>query len=326
MPLVRVRTIYERARRSGYAVGGFDAEHMDMVKAIIEAAEEVRSPVIVMLWEADIETAGQGYLEAIVKEAAMEASVPVGIQLDHGTSLKSCLQCILNGHTGVMVDYSHLDFETNIALTKQVVDVCHLIDVWVEAEVGTVPRTFESEGAYAEEKQLTNPDQAAEFIMRTGVDALTVSIGEESGVYKTEPHLDTNLLREIAKKTDTYLIMHGGSGTPPDQLHQIVAEGITGIRFATELRIAFFDTMEQMRTHLGHDFPDSRKMLKPAREAVKKVVKERMWQMGSYGQACTDGLCPPIFHPEVQVQEQPSSSVDVNQLVELIKQELSKRG
>jgi ketose-bisphosphate aldolase len=295
MPLVHVRTIYERARLGGYAVGGFDAEHIDMIKAIVDAAEECHSPVIVFLWEADIEVAGKGYLEAIVKQAAMDASVPVAIHLDHGTSLKSCLNAIMSGHTGVMVDYAHLDFDDNVAKTNRVVEICHLLDAWVEAELGTVPRTFESEGQYAEEKILTDPVLAAKFVELTGIDLLAVSIGEESGLYTSETGFDIERLRDIRNRTDTYLIMHGGSGTPPDQIEQVVENGIVGIRFATEIRIAFFDTMEKVRAKLGHDFPDSRKMQQPAREAVKSLVKERMRQMGSVGQACTDGLCPPIL-------------------------------
>jgi ketose-bisphosphate aldolase len=328
MPLVKAKTIYERARIGGYAVGGFDAEHLDMVRAIVEAAEEVRSPVIVFLWEKEIETAGVGYLESLVKKAAEEASVPVAIHLDHGSTLKACLSAVLSGHTGVMIDYSHLPFEENVAKTKEVVDICHLVDVMVEAELGTVPRTFESdEPEYMEEKKLTDPDQAIDFIQRTGVDALTISIGEESGLSTSEVKLEFDILRAIRKQTDAYLIMHGGSGTPPDQITQVVHDGMIGIRFATELRIAFFDTMEEKRRELGRDFPDSRKILIPAREAVKSLVKERMKQMGSWGQACTDGLCPPIYKGVDLPKESLShkSSSDVERIVEIIQRSLINR-
>ena len=285
MSLVHVKTIYEKAKMGGYAVGGFNAEHIDMVKAIVEAAEEACSPVIVFLWEADIETAGKGYLEAIVRKAASEARVPVGIHLDHGKSLKSCLDAVISGHTGVMIDYAHLPFEENIKKTKEVVDICHLVDVFVESELGTVPRTFESEGEYAEAKKLTDPGQVAEYVERTGVDALTIAIGEESGLITIDNGLEFDLLRKISKLTDKYLIMHGGSGTPADQIRQVVKDGIIGIRFATELRVAYFDMMESMREKLGHNFPDSRKMQKPARAKVKELVIERMNQMGSLGKA-----------------------------------------
>ena len=327
MPLVKARTIYERARIGGYAVGGFDAEHLDMVKAIVEAAEEARSPVIVFLWEKEIDSAGPGYLESLVKKAADEVSVPVAIFLDHGMSLKACLTAVVNGHSGVMIDYSHLPFEENATKSKEVVDICHLVDVMVEAELGTVPRSFESdESQYMEEKQLTDPDQAIDFIQKTGVDALTISIGEESGA-TTNMKLEFDLLREIRKRTDTLLIMHGGSGTPPEQVEQLARDGMNGIRFATELRIAFFDEMERVRAELGRDFPDSRKILKPAREAVKKIVKARMQQMGSWGKACTDGLCPPIFNQSSTItsNENNTSKSDVDTIVNLVQQMLTSR-
>jgi ketose-bisphosphate aldolase len=307
----------------GYAVGGFDAEHIDMIKAIIEAAEECHSPVIVFLWEADIEVSGKGYLESIVKQAAADASVPVAIHLDHGTSLKSCLNAIMSGHTGVMIDYAHLDFEENVAKSKRVAEICHLLDAWVEAELGTVPRTFESEGRYAEEKKLTDPKQAARFVELTGIDALAVSIGEESGLYTSEIGLDIERLQEIQNATNTYLIMHGGSGTPPDQIEQVVENGIVGIRFATEIRIAFFDTLEQVREKLGHDFPDTRKMQQPAREAVKSIVKERMRQMGSIGQACTDGLCPPILVNGSESTVQLQYEDELDRIVDLVIKSIS---
>jgi ketose-bisphosphate aldolase len=325
MPLVKARTIYERARIGGYAVGGFDAEHLDMVKAIVEAADEARSPVIVFLWEKEIECAGPGYLEAIIKKAADEVSVPVAIFLDHGMSLKACLTAVINGHSGVMIDYSHLPFIENISKTKEVVDICHLVDVMVEAELGTVPRSFESdESEYMQEKQLTDPDQAIEFINLTGVDALTIAIGEESGA-TSNLKLEFDILRDIRKKTDKFLIMHGGSGTSPEIVTKLSHEGINGIRFATELRISFFDEMERMRNELGRDFPDSRKILKPAREAVKKIVKERMQQMGSWGQACTDGLCPPIFNNSFETVKSQHRDLEVENIVNLVQQALLKR-
>jgi ketose-bisphosphate aldolase len=307
----------------GYAVGGFDAEHIDMIKAIIEAAEECHSPVIVFLWEADIEVSGKGYLESIVKQAASDASVPVAIHLDHGTSLKSCLNAIMSGHTGVMIDYAHLGFDENVAKSKRVVEICHLLDAWVEAELGTIPRTFESTGRYAEEKKLTDPKQAVRFVELTGIDALAVSIGEESGLYTSETGLDIERLREISNMTNAYLIMHGGSGTPPDQVEQVVENGIVGIRFATEIRIAFFDTMEKVREKLGHDFPDTRKMQQPAREAVKLIVKERMRQMGSIGQACTDGLCPPILGNGSESTKPLQYEDELDRIVELVIRSIS---
>jgi fructose-bisphosphate aldolase class II len=291
MPLVAARTIYERAKAAGYAVGGFDAEHLDMVKAIVEAAEETRSPVIVFLWEEDIKAVGEGYLEAIVKYAAEQASVPVAMMVDHGTTMAFCLRAAANGHSGVMIDGSHLPLEENIALSRQIADVCHMMGVMVEGEVGTVKRSFEQTGPYAEEAVYTSPDEAVEYVRRSGVDALAISIGTESGLYRDTPQLDFDRLRLIHERTAAYLIIHGGSGLPPDQVQRAVAGGIAGIRFATEMRLAFFETIESRRRELGHEHPDSRLILGPAREKAKALIKRRMAQMGCVGQACTDGLC-----------------------------------
>lgn len=325
MPLVPARTIYERARAGGYAVGGFDAEHLDMAKAIVEAAEETRSPVIVFLWEADIASAGEGYLEAIVKHAAGQASVPVAIFLDHGTSIQNCLRAVLNGHTGVMIDASHYSLDENIAISRELVKACHLMGVMVEGEVGTVKRTFESTGEYAEETVFTDPAQAARYVRESGVDALAVSIGTESGVYKETPHLDLELLKRIRDVTDAYLILHGGSGTPADQVRRAVQGGVSGFRFATEMRLAFFETLERRRHELGLENPDSRKMLGPAREAAKALIKVRMEQMGCANQACTDGLCLPVAAMPGNANapaRSPAPAVDTESLVRLLTQAL----
>jgi ketose-bisphosphate aldolase len=325
MPIVDASIIYERARRGGYAIGGFCAEHLDMVIAIIEAAEETRSPVIVFLYERDINLAGQGILEAIVKAVGARSNVPVGIHLDHGSSLKICLQAVMNGHTGVMIDASHESFENNIAITKQVAEICHELGAIVEGEIGTIPRNFETEGDYAGPKVLTVPQEAAEYVERTGVDCLAISIGEESGMTSADVKLDVPRLRSIAQATDAYLIMHGGSGTPLDQIRAVIQEGIVGIRFATEMRLAFFNALEKERKIRGHEYPFSHEILKPAREVAKELIKERMIQLGSVGQACTDGLCPPIFLANQSDSSSITSETEISRIVELVHQELKRR-
>jgi fructose-bisphosphate aldolase class II len=278
-----------------------------------------------MLWEDDIAAAGDGYLEAIVKHAAQHTSVPIAIQVDHATTLQSCLRCVMNGHTSVMIDASHLPFEANVALTKQVVDICHLLDVMVEGEIGTIPRTFENTGRFAETKRLTDPDEAAEFVRQTGLDALAVSIGTESGLYKEPPQLDFDRLRAIQRKTEAFLVLHGGSGTPADQIRQAVQDGIVGVRYATEIRIAFYNTLEAKRRELGHDFPDSRKILGPAREAAKAIIKDKLHQMGSVGQACTDGLCPPVLQTRGPARAASDPPANVEEIVAAVLEHLRGR-
>jgi len=285
MPLVRVRDIYRRARQSGYGVGGFCAENSDMVQAIIAAAEETRSPLVLVLWQEDILAVGPGYLEAFAQYAAQRSTVPIALMADHASSLAFCFTCILNGHSGVMIDGSHLPLSENIHLTRRVCEIAHLADVLVEGELGTVRRTFEAAGPYAGQTVFTDPDEVAEYVSRSGVDALAVSIGTESGVSPQPPQVDFDRLRRIARATDAYLVLHGGSGTPHEVVRELVREGITAMRFASALRIAYLDAIEQARVKLGRDYPDTRYILGPARDAVRQIVAGYMHSLGCAGQA-----------------------------------------
>jgi ketose-bisphosphate aldolase len=285
MPLVKVKDIYRKAREGGYGVAGFCAENLEMAQAILDAAEEGQAPVVVALWEEDIKVVGQGYLEAIVRFGASQVSVPVAIMLDHGSSLESCLRSIMHGHTGVMIDASHAEFEGNVAITREVCRAAHLLDVLVEGEVGTVRRSFESTGAYSEETVLTDPEMVPVFVRQTGVDAVAVSIGTESGIPASPVKLDFQRLDAIAHKTDAYLILHGGSGTTARDVSQAVECGATAFRFASEIRLAYLDALVRARKSLPKDFPDTRLIYRPARQAAKKAVLKRMEHLGCLGKA-----------------------------------------
>jgi fructose-bisphosphate aldolase class II len=285
MPLVKVRDIYRRARQGGYGVGGFCAENSDMIQAIVAAAEKTRSPLVLVLWQEDILAAGPGYLEAFARYTAKRSTVPIALMVDHASSLASCLTCMLNGHSGVMIDGSHLPLPENIRLTRQVCEIAHLADVLVEGELGTVRRTFEATGPYAEQAVLTNPDEVAEYVAQTGVDALAVSIGTESGISAQPPQVDFDRLRRIARTTDAYLVLHGGSGTPHETVWELVKEGITAMRFASALRVAYLDAIEQARAALGRNYPDTRHIFGPARDAVRQIVAGYMRSLGCAGRA-----------------------------------------
>jgi ketose-bisphosphate aldolase len=285
MPFVAVREIYKKSRHGNYAVGGFDAEHLYMVKAIVEAAEETLSPTIIFIWEKDIESAGMGHLENMVLHEAKNASVPISLMLDHGTSIEFCSKCIQYGHSGVMIDASHHPLEKNIAITKQVVNIARDSGVFVEGEIGTISRTFENTGIFSEPPKYTDPLEAAAYAEKSGVDAMAISIGSASGLYKQTPNLDLERLRQIRDLTDTYLVLHGGSGLPAEQIRFAIQDGISGIRFATEMRLAFFDAVEAKRKELGLENPDSRLILRAGTDAAKAKIIQRMEQMGCTGQA-----------------------------------------
>jgi ketose-bisphosphate aldolase len=283
MSLLNVKEIYQRARAGKYGVGGFCAENMEMVHAVMLAAEETRSPVVVVLWEKDIEYAGEGCLEAIIRNYAQKTDIPVGIMLDHGTSLESCLRSVEAGHTCVMLDASHDCFERNVQRTREVCQAVHSLGVLVEGEIGTIRRSFENEGPFAQETELSDPPSVAAFVRETNVDAVAVSVGTESGI--TEQQIDFDRLSDISKATDAYLIIHGGSCTPDYDIIKAVRCGATAFRFASENRLAYLDALEAARRRLPEGFPDTRLIYGQAMTAAKKLISQRMVALESAGKA-----------------------------------------
>lgn len=275
--------------------------------AVAEAATEEKSPAIVALTPSAIKYGGLAYLSKIVKTAAEAAPVPMSLHLDHGEDFDTAQKCIDAGFTSVMIDGSHLKFEDNIALTKRVVDIAHPKGVSVEAELGRLAGVEEST---IEEKDaiLTDPNVAAEFVEKTEVDALAVAIGTSHGAYKfkTEPKLDFGRLELIKEKVDIPLVLHGASsvpawiiekaakygaqlegakGIPEDHIRKAITMGIAKINIDTDLRLAFTATVREVLAKSPKEF-DPRKILGPAKEAMKEVVKAKMRLFGSSGKAC----------------------------------------
>jgi fructose-bisphosphate aldolase class II len=268
--------LLQAARAGNYALIGFSVCNMEMVQAVIQAAEESSSPVVLSLSEGFYEGLPSGYLEALMRHAGENASVPVAINLDHGTSLMNCAACIRKGYSSVMIDGSHLPFEENIALTSKVVEFAHAAGVAVEGAVGLIER----------EVSYTDPAQAEEFARVTGVDALAVSIGEYSGFYAEEPNLDYPLLEEIRGRVDAHLVLHGASGLSEGQLRKAIGGGISYAKFGTDLRNAFFETIDEMRRRYpDNPIADPRVYLWPATLAVKEQVQVKLAMMGSIGKA-----------------------------------------
>jgi fructose-bisphosphate aldolase class II len=276
------------------------------VLAVAEAATEEKSPAIVALTPSAIKYGGLAYLSKIVKTASEAAPVPMSLHLDHGEDFDTAQKCIDAGFTSVMIDGSHLKFEDNIALTKRVVDIAHPKGVSVEAELGRLAGVEEST---IEEKDaiLTDPNVAAEFVEKTEVDALAVAIGTSHGAYKfkTEPKLDFGRLELIKEKVDIPLVLHGASsvpswiiekaakygaqlegakGIPEDHIRKAITMGIAKINIDTDLRLAFTATVREVLAKSPKEF-DPRKILGPAKEAMKEVVKAKMRLFGSSGKA-----------------------------------------
>lgn len=282
MALVTTKEMLLDAQKKGYAVGAFNVENMEMVMAVVSAAEETKSPVIMQTTPSTVKYADFDYFYANVKVAAEKASVPVAIHLDHGNSFDLAMKAYRTGYTSIMIDGSHGTFEENIALTKSVVDVCKNGNVPVEAELGKVGGKEDDldggDGGY------TNPSQAKEFVERTGADSLAVSIGTAHGVYKGEPKLDLDRLSQIREVVDIPLVLHGTSGVPDDVVTECVNRGICKVNYATDLRIAFTKGVKKVLDENPNTI-DPKKYNAQGREEVKEYVKSKMLVVKSAGQA-----------------------------------------
>jgi fructose-bisphosphate aldolase class II len=304
--LVTNKDLLLPAAQKGYAVGAFNINNLESLLAVAEATVEEKSPVIVAVTPSAIKYAGLDYLAKIVKTAAELALVPMSLHLDHGENFETAAKCIEAGFTSVMIDGSFLKFEENVALTKRVVDFAHKKGVAVEAELGRLAGVEEST---VEEKEavLTDPNAAKEFVEKTNVDALAVAIGTSHGAYKfkAEPKLDFERLKLIKEKVNVPLVLHGASsvpawiiekavkygaeltgakGIPEEHIKKAISLGIAKINIDTDLRLAFTATVREFLANSPKEF-DPRKILGPAREAMKEVVKGKMRLFRSSGKA-----------------------------------------
>lgn len=303
--LVTNKEVLSIASAGGYAVGAFNINNMEILQAIVETANEEKSPIIVAASPSAIKYAGLEYITAMVKAAAkLHPSVPMTLHLDHGKDVETAAMCINGGFTSVMIDGSHLDFEENIAMTKHVVGLARPKGVSVEAELG---KLVSQESASQDEDPYTDPDSAVEFVDRTGVDALAVAIGTSHGAYKFkgDPKLDFERLKVIRSKVDIPLVLHGASGVPSwvvekatkygaelsgakgipnEHIKRAVSLGIAKINIDTDLRLAFTGSVREVLVTSPKVF-DPRKILGPAKQTMKAVVQEKMRLFGSSGKA-----------------------------------------
>jgi fructose-bisphosphate aldolase class II len=304
--LVTNKDLMVPARKNGYAIGAFNVQNLESMSAIAEAATEEKSPVIMQITPSVIKYAGLAYISNLVKTAAQLAPVPVAMHLDHGDSFETAVKCVEAGFSSVMIDGSFLSFEENVAVTKRVVSVAHPKGVSVEAELGKLAGVEERSVA-EKDAILTDPEAATEFVEKTGVDTLAVAIGTSHGAYKfkSEAKLDLERLKVISEKISIPLVLHGASsvpqglvekankygaeltgakGIPEDQYLKAIPLGIAKINIDTDLRLAFTATVREVLVNSPKNF-DPRKILGPAREAMKEVAKGKMRLFGSAGKA-----------------------------------------
>ena len=282
MALVTSKELLTKAQKGGYAVGAFNVENMEMVMAVIDAAEELNAPVILQTTPSTVKYAGLDLYLANVRAAAERAGVPVVMHLDHGSSFELAMQALRTGYTSIMIDGSHSVYEENIEVTKRVVDACAPSGIPVEAELGKVGGKEDDleckDGGY------TDPQEAAEFAERTGVSSLAVAIGTAHGAYTGEPKLDLDRLTEIRKVVSIPLVLHGASGLSDEAVKESIRRGICKVNFATELRIAYTEGVKETLEADPGVF-DPKKYGKAGMAKVKELVMNRMKGCGCEGKA-----------------------------------------
>ena len=299
MPLVTTREMFEKSMKEGFAIGAFNVNNMEIIQGIVDAAQEEKSPVILQASSSAIKYARPNYLMKMVEAAVEETDIPIAIHLDHGPDFETCKACIDAGFTSVMIDGSKYDFEENVALTKKVVDYAHERGVVVEAELGKLAGIEDDVNVDASDAMYTDPEQAREFVERTGCDSLAIAIGTSHGAYKFkgEAKLRFDILAKIkALIPNTPIVLHGAStvipelvqmcndygadipgakGVPDEILHEASTSGVSKINVDTDLRLAMTGAIRKAFAENPSVF-DPRKYCGPARDLIKETVQHKI--------------------------------------------------
>jgi fructose-bisphosphate aldolase class II len=312
MALVGTKKMFQNAYKYGYAIGAFNVNNMEITQGIVSAAREEKAPLILQTSKGAREYASISYLKAIIEVAVKEnPNIPICMHLDHGDTFELCRQCVDDGYPSVMIDASHLPFEENVKLTKQVVGYAHSHGVVVEAELGQLGGIEEHVvGVSADDvlKHLTDPNQVVEFVEKTGCDSLAVAIGTSHGAYKFKaaPKLAFDVIQKIQEKLPGFpLVMHGASsvpaefrdlinkyggrmpdamGVPESALSKAAKMAICKVNTDTDLRMAMTASVRQVFAEKPAEF-DPRKYLGPARDAIKDMIKHKLRVLGCAGKA-----------------------------------------
>ncbi|MGR1082548.1 class II fructose-bisphosphate aldolase [Olegusella massiliensis] len=272
------------AQSGHYAVGAFNVENLEFVMAVVAAAQEKHSPVIMQTTPGSVKYASLDYFVAMVRTAAEAASVPVALHLDHGDGFDRCAQAIRAGYTSVMIDGSHVPFEDNIALTASVTRIAQAINLPVEAELGKVGGKEDDGPMVAGENPYTDPDEAEEFVAHTHCTSLAVGVGTAHGVYHGTPHIEQGVLKAIRSRLEIPLVLHGTSGVPDDQVAEAIQNGICKVNYATELRQAYSKGYMDYMASNPANF-DPKKPAALGMEHIKAVVMAHMDNLGSTNKA-----------------------------------------
>jgi fructose-bisphosphate aldolase class II len=288
MSLVTTKEMLKKAQKGRYAVGAFNANNMEIIQAIIETAEEEKAPAILQASQGAIEYAGLDSIVAMVKVMAEKVTVPIALHLDHGTDYYQNIKCLRAGFTSLMFDGSKLPFEENVKITKKIVEMAHTCDIPVEAELGQIGKMGDSdEPGVALEKvkeTMADPYEAAKFVELTKIDFLAAAVGTIHGCRTPFAKLDIPRIEKIRELTDVPLVLHGASGVNDEEVRKGISAGICKINIDTRIRMIFTKKIREI-IKMNPQEIDPRKLLGPAREAAKEVIRERMRVFGCSGKA-----------------------------------------
>ena len=312
MPLVTTTDMFQKAYHGGYAVGAFNVYNMEIVQGITEAAQELKAPLILQVSKGARAYASHTYLVKLVEAAVIECpDIPIALHLDHGPDFETCKSCVDGGFTSVMIDASSKPFAENIEITRKVVEYAHDHGVVVEAELGTLAGIEDEVKVKAEDSSYTHPEEVEEFVSKTGCDSLAIAIGTSHGAYKfkpgTKPQLRFDVLEEVSRRLPGFpIVLHGSSsvpqefvkminenggnmpgaiGVPEDQLRHAASLSVCKINIDSDLRLAMTGTIRKYFNEHPGDF-DPRQYLKPARAAIKELVKHKITDvLGCAGKA-----------------------------------------
>lgn len=274
--LMNMKELLSVAKKEGFAVPAFNTSSNMILRGVMEGAKEKQAPVIIAIHPDELSFVEDSFI-ASVKEEAAKTDVPVVIHLDHGGTFEQIIRAIKCGFTSVMIDASTLSFEENIAITKKVVEVAHPVNVSVEAELGTIGTTGNGEEEGTNEIIYTNPNDAKEFVERTGVDTLAVAIGTCHGIYPKDmkPELKLDLLKTIKGIVDVPLVLHGGSANPDKEIAESVKLGICKINISSDIKNAFYEKCREiLKEDLGAREPNA--IYLPCIDAMKEVVYDKI--------------------------------------------------
>ena len=284
--LISGKEILSVANQHGFAVPAFNAGSGQLLEAVMQACEELQSPVMIAIHPDELSFLTDSFVDQ-VKYYANHTKLPVCVHLDHGASYEQVIHAIQLGFTSVMIDASHLPYEENVAITQKVVAAAHPVGVSVEAELGTIGDTGNSIEGGVTEVIYTDPDVAQDFVERTGTDSLAVAIGTAHGIYpkNIKPHLRHDILEEITKKVSIPLVLHGGSSNPDEEIAKAVKMGINKINISSDIKIVFANRLREQLNSGDSEMREPNVLFPPCMLETKRVAEDKIRLFNSANKA-----------------------------------------